>query len=99
MTSHVATIPTVSTRSQSSSCDVYFNKRREYYRFEPVNEVERNFSLAFILVVYKEFSQLEQLFMMIYRPQNFYCFHVDTKAHSHFENQVSEKESDFLSEK
>ncbi|XP_075243721.1 beta-1,3-galactosyl-O-glycosyl-glycoprotein beta-1,6-N-acetylglucosaminyltransferase 4-like [Convolutriloba macropyga] len=26
--------------------------------------------------------------MMIYRPQNFYCFHVDTKAHSHFENQV-----------
>ncbi|XP_002738561.1 beta-1,3-galactosyl-O-glycosyl-glycoprotein beta-1,6-N-acetylglucosaminyltransferase-like [Saccoglossus kowalevskii] len=50
----------------------YFNK--------PVTREEKDFPLAFGILMYKSVYQVEQLLRTIYRPHNTYCIHIDTKA-------------------
>lgn len=45
-----------------------------------VTEEEKEFPLAFSILLHKEAVQAEMLLRLIYRPQNFYCIHVDKKA-------------------
>ena len=49
---------------------------------------EEDFPLAFGLMVYHNFEQIEQLLRVIYRPQNYYCFHVDKSSDDAFKEQV-----------
>lgn len=58
------------------------------YRFERFNQAfhrtdnSRNeqFPLAFSILMHDNVEQFERLLRLIYRPQNFYCIHVDASA-------------------
>ena len=60
----------------------------QFYRSERFNEkfhqedtnVNRQFPLAFSILMYENVEQFERLLRVIYRPQNFYCVHVDNDA-------------------
>ena len=63
-----------------TDCGVYRNN--PFYRSEPNGDDERNFPVAYSIVVHKNPVQLERLIRAIYWPQNIYCIHVDKKAPS-----------------
>ena len=63
-------------------------KRKRMYIERPLHEEEENFPIAYAIMVYKDASQVERLFRMIYRPQNLYCLHVDAKSNSSFYNVI-----------
>ncbi|XP_052251983.1 beta-1,3-galactosyl-O-glycosyl-glycoprotein beta-1,6-N-acetylglucosaminyltransferase-like isoform X2 [Dreissena polymorpha] len=55
-------------------------KRLRGYIDHHLTEVERDFPIAFSLLIYTDIEQSERLLRAIYRPQNFYCIHVDSKT-------------------
>lgn len=65
-----------------------FQKSRGYIMSSLTKE-EEDFPLAFSLIVYKDAEMVERLFRAIYRPQNYYCFHVDAKSPPTFYRSVS----------
>ena len=54
--------------------------RSHSYIVEPLNEEEANFPIAYSLLIFKNSEQVGRLLRAIYRPQNYYCIHVDIKA-------------------
>ena len=60
---------------------VEFRKERGYIE-HPLSQEELDFSIAFGILVYKDVEQVERLLRAIYRPQHFYCFHVDNKPNA-----------------
>lgn len=52
------------------------------YDFYPSTMDEKEFPMAFGLIVYKNPAQLLKLFRTIYRPWNYYCIHLDSKSRS-----------------
>ena len=71
----------------TKNCDTYIKERK--YIMKPTSSEEANFPVAFNLVVYKNVHQIEQLLRAIYRPQNYYCIHVDLKAKSSVFKSIS----------
>ncbi|CAF0779992.1 unnamed protein product [Adineta steineri] len=78
-------------RNSSLISDQYYNITKEQcniYRSQRFNEKfhhedttkNRQFSLAFSILMYENVEQFERLLRIIYRPQNFYCIHVDRDA-------------------
>ncbi|XP_050394475.1 beta-1,3-galactosyl-O-glycosyl-glycoprotein beta-1,6-N-acetylglucosaminyltransferase [Patella vulgata] len=65
----------------TTNCD-YF---RRLYGYEAIinTDEEINFPLAFNILLYKEVAQVEILLRAIYRPQNYYCLHVDGFSPDH----------------
>ncbi|CAD7973952.1 unnamed protein product [Amoebophrya sp. A120] len=63
-------------------------KNRGYYLDSPFSEEEKQFPLAYILLVHKHIGQVERLLRAIWHRQNYYCVHVDIKADEEFRNQV-----------
>ena len=59
-------------------CDQFILDRG--YITDYLTELERDFPIAFSLLMYKDAEQTERLLRAIYRPQNFYCIHVDFKS-------------------
>ncbi|KAH3870381.1 beta-1,3-galactosyl-O-glycosyl-glycoprotein beta-1,6-N-acetylglucosaminyltransferase-like [Dreissena polymorpha] len=57
----------------------YFKRQRGYIEHH-LTEVERDFPIAFSLLMFTDIEQSERLLRAIYRPQNFYCIHVDSKT-------------------
>lgn len=49
------------------------------YIEHPLSQMELDFPLAFGIIVYRDIEQAERLLRAIYRPHNFYCFHLDLK--------------------
>uniref|UniRef100_K1RB74 Beta-1,3-galactosyl-O-glycosyl-glycoprotein beta-1,6-N-acetylglucosaminyltransferase 4 n=1 Tax=Magallana gigas TaxID=29159 RepID=K1RB74_MAGGI len=47
---------------------------------DSLTDEERNFPIAYSILVYKSPEQFEILLRSIYRPQNMYCVHVDRKT-------------------
>ena len=45
-----------------------------------MNEEEKAFPIAYSIIIYKEVDMVEQLLRAIYRPQNYYCIHIDAKS-------------------
>ncbi|XP_064595041.1 N-acetyllactosaminide beta-1,6-N-acetylglucosaminyl-transferase-like [Liolophura sinensis] len=62
--------------------------RRRSYITDTLTSEEKDFPIAFSLLVYKDIVQVERLLRAVYRPQNFYCFHVDKKANLDFNNHL-----------
>lgn len=58
-----------------------FIAENDYYISSPLPG-EIDFPLAFSILMYKDIEQFERLLRAIYRPQNFYCIHVDRKSSS-----------------
>ncbi|KAA0195117.1 Beta-1 3-galactosyl-O-glycosyl-glycoprotein beta-1 6-N-acetylglucosaminyltransferase [Fasciolopsis buskii] len=59
--------------------DIY-NKLSQLRNKYVVQEEERNFPIAFSLVIYRDIDRAIRLLRAIYRPHNYYCIHVDKKA-------------------
>lgn len=52
------------------------------YIISELTDVEKTFSIAYSIVMYKNVEQGERLLRAIYRPQNYYCIHVDNKSNT-----------------
>ena len=50
------------------------------YTDNPVSKEELEFPLAFSILFHKDLEQVENLLRTIYRPQNWYCLHLDADA-------------------
>ena len=61
-----------------TSCDNFLHFSD--YIQKPLNSQEESFPIAYSIVVYKDPAQVERLLHAIYRPQNHYCIHVDSKV-------------------
>ena len=62
----------------TQNCKGYIKERG--FITDSMTEEEENFPLAYSLLVFKDLEQVERLLRAIYRPQNFYCVHVDQKS-------------------
>ena len=71
----------------TSSCETFRSSR--HYMSEPVSSEEEEFSLAFSILVFKDVEQFERLLRAIYRPQNYYCIHVDLKSSVEVKSSVN----------
>ncbi|KAL4229262.1 hypothetical protein ACF0H5_012302 [Mactra antiquata] len=56
-----------------------FMLNREYITSSLTDE-EKDFPIAYSILMYKSVEQSERLLRTIYRPQNIYCIHVDAKS-------------------
>jgi len=63
---------------QTSNCTQFIAERR--YAMRPVNHEEKDFPIAFSILMFKDVEQFERLLRAVYRPQNLYCIHVDNKS-------------------
>ncbi|XP_074658871.1 beta-1,3-galactosyl-O-glycosyl-glycoprotein beta-1,6-N-acetylglucosaminyltransferase-like [Tubulanus polymorphus] len=63
-------------------CDAFRRKRK--YILHPLTETEHQFPIAFSILIYADLERFERLLRMIYRPQNYYCVHVDAKSSAEF---------------
>lgn len=62
---------------KTENCDAFINSRE--YITDSLSKEEKEFPLAYSILVYKSVFQFERLLRSIYRPQNFYCIHADMK--------------------
>ncbi|KAI3385416.1 hypothetical protein SNEBB_009291 [Seison nebaliae] len=76
------------TKDLLDFCGNYFSKRH-FYGFDPYlqsNSFELKYPLAFTMLLssqdfkWSPFTGFQLLLAMIYRPQNYYVFHIDTKV-------------------
>ncbi|KAM3939866.1 beta-1,3-galactosyl-O-glycosyl-glycoprotein beta-1,6-N-acetylglucosaminyltransferase isoform 1-T2 [Leptodactylus fuscus] len=68
----------------SMTKDCYsFTKDRKYVLY-PLSKEERDFPIAYSLVVHHKIHMFERLLRTIYMPQNYYCIHVDNKSSESF---------------
>ncbi|KAK0054437.1 beta-1 3-galactosyl-O-glycosyl-glycoprotein beta-1 6-N-acetylglucosaminyltransferase [Biomphalaria pfeifferi] len=85
------------TKKQLLSNEFYLNlsencenfKAQRGYVLCPLHSEEEHFPIAFSLLVYKDIEMVERLLRLIYRPQNYYCVHVDKKAEPGFLSAIS----------
>ncbi|GFR85004.1 beta-1,3-galactosyl-O-glycosyl-glycoprotein beta-1,6-N-acetylglucosaminyltransferase [Elysia marginata] len=59
-------------------------KRTRGYIMSPLTREEGEFPIAFSIVAFKDVEMVERLLRILYRPQNRYCIHVDSKADVEF---------------
>ncbi len=78
---HVKVIDDVNeTLDTAIDCESFRTQRQ--YIMTPLNNEEAEFPIAFSISMYKDVDQVERLLRSIYRPQNYYCIHVDAKSSS-----------------
>ena len=70
----------------TQDCNLY--RKTLGYRILPLADEDVDFSIAFNILAHNNISQFERLFRAIYRPQNSYCIHIDTKASEKFQLAV-----------
>lgn len=58
------------------------------YIMSSLTKEEEQFPLAFSILVFKDPEMVERLLRAMYRPQNYYCIHVDSKATDLFYNTM-----------
>ncbi|XP_053400630.1 N-acetyllactosaminide beta-1,6-N-acetylglucosaminyl-transferase-like [Mercenaria mercenaria] len=81
LTINVTTMPKLKPAhyiKMTKNCTSFINDRG--YITHHLTEEERNFPIAFSILMYKDVEQAERLLRAIYRPQNIYCIHVDSKT-------------------
>uniref|UniRef100_A0A1I8EU89 Core-2/I-Branching enzyme family protein n=1 Tax=Wuchereria bancrofti TaxID=6293 RepID=A0A1I8EU89_WUCBA len=86
MNKYVVTVNRSSDKHWDTSCNAI--RQRGFYPAVPLSSAEKNFPLAFIRIVYKDFHLQELLFNLMYAPQNFYCYALDAKSTSLFHSQM-----------
>ncbi|KAM3727600.1 Beta-1,3-galactosyl-O-glycosyl-glycoprotein beta-1,6-N-acetylglucosaminyltransferase [Dirofilaria immitis] len=70
----------------STSCEKI--KQRGIYAENFRTEIEKNFPLIFIRVVYRAYHIQELLFNLMYAPQNLYCYALDRKSNILFREHM-----------
>ncbi|XP_074474014.1 beta-1,3-galactosyl-O-glycosyl-glycoprotein beta-1,6-N-acetylglucosaminyltransferase 4-like [Sebastes fasciatus] len=66
----------------TSNCPLFIQSRG--YDDECVSEEEKDFPLAYSLVVHKSAWMVERLIRALYSPRNIYCIHYDQKSSAEF---------------
>ncbi|NP_001088259.1 uncharacterized protein LOC495090 [Xenopus laevis] len=72
--------------NKTNNCESFTRDRK--YILYPLSKEEREFPIAYSIVVYHRIDMLERLLRSIYTPQNYYCIHVDKKSSLSFLNAV-----------
>ncbi|XP_045204870.2 beta-1,3-galactosyl-O-glycosyl-glycoprotein beta-1,6-N-acetylglucosaminyltransferase-like [Mercenaria mercenaria] len=72
---------------KTNNCAAFIADRG--YITNHLTEEEKNFPVAYSILMYKNVEQFERLLRAIYRPQNIYCIHVDSKSNSRLYQAVS----------
>ncbi|TKS73468.1 Beta-1,3-galactosyl-O-glycosyl-glycoprotein beta-1,6-N-acetylglucosaminyltransferase 3 [Collichthys lucidus] len=54
----------------------------------PLSEEEKDFPIAYSMVIHEKIEMFERLLRAIYAPQNIYCVHVDRKSSEEFRTAV-----------
>lgn len=70
----------------TADCASYIDSRG--FITEPLSEEERNFPIAYSMVIHEQIEMFERLLRAIYTPQNIYCVHVDQKSKAEFQAAV-----------
>ncbi|KAM7392461.1 hypothetical protein PAMA_007532 [Pampus argenteus] len=68
------------------NCNVFIRSRG--YDHVCVSEEEKNFPLAYSIVVHKSAAMVERLLRAVYSPSNIYCIHYDKKSSAQFISAV-----------
>ncbi|XP_033758606.1 beta-1,3-galactosyl-O-glycosyl-glycoprotein beta-1,6-N-acetylglucosaminyltransferase-like [Pecten maximus] len=79
--------PLSSYVEMTKDCEKF--KRQMHYITSSLTEEEENFPIAYSMIVFKELEQTERLLRAIYRPQNFYCIHIDSKSPNDFRDTLT----------
>uniref|UniRef100_A0AAY4EQP1 Beta-1,3-galactosyl-O-glycosyl-glycoprotein beta-1,6-N-acetylglucosaminyltransferase 4-like n=1 Tax=Denticeps clupeoides TaxID=299321 RepID=A0AAY4EQP1_9TELE len=72
----------ISLINATLDCGLYVESRG--YTRVPVSNVERDFPLAYSLVVHKDAPVVERMLRAVYTPNNIYCIHYDLKSSNSF---------------
>ncbi|KAM8961498.1 beta-1,3-galactosyl-O-glycosyl-glycoprotein beta-1,6-N-acetylglucosaminyltransferase 4 [Pelodytes ibericus] len=70
----------------TKNCDSYKYFRK--YDQKPLSLEEKNFPIAFSIVVHKDAITVERLLHTIFNPVNVYCIHYDEKSSAVFKNAM-----------
>ncbi|XP_063052349.1 beta-1,3-galactosyl-O-glycosyl-glycoprotein beta-1,6-N-acetylglucosaminyltransferase 3 [Engraulis encrasicolus] len=70
----------------TKDCDAFARDRK--FITETLSEEERDFPIAYSMVVHEKIEMFERLLRALYMPQNVYCVHVDQKAPEDFKKAV-----------
>lgn len=70
----------------TKDCQAYIEKRG--FITVPLSKEERDFPIAYSMVIHEKIEMFERLLRAIYAPQNIYCVHVDQKSTEEFQKAV-----------
>ncbi|XP_042266503.1 beta-1,3-galactosyl-O-glycosyl-glycoprotein beta-1,6-N-acetylglucosaminyltransferase 3 [Thunnus maccoyii] len=70
----------------TKDCQAYIEKRG--FITTPLSEEERDFPIAYSMVIHEKIEMFERLLRAVYTPQNIYCVHVDQKSTKEFQKAV-----------
>ncbi|XP_029378480.1 beta-1,3-galactosyl-O-glycosyl-glycoprotein beta-1,6-N-acetylglucosaminyltransferase 3 [Echeneis naucrates] len=70
----------------TKDCTAYVEDRG--FMTAPLSEEERDFPIAYSMVIHEKIEMFERLLRAIYTPQNIYCVHVDQKAPKDYQQAV-----------
>ncbi|KAI4872096.1 hypothetical protein NFI96_008996 [Prochilodus magdalenae] len=70
----------------TKDCQAYISDRG--FLTVPLSMEERDFPIAFSMVIHEKIEMFERLLRAIYSPQNVYCVHVDLKSPEIFKEAV-----------
>ena len=73
------------SKYKGKDCDVV---RRELFPHPIPTQEEKNFSIAYAVVLFKSANLAEKVLQSIYMPHNIYCIHVDVKSPDTFRNAM-----------
>ncbi|XP_063058636.1 beta-1,3-galactosyl-O-glycosyl-glycoprotein beta-1,6-N-acetylglucosaminyltransferase 3-like [Engraulis encrasicolus] len=71
---------------QANDCSAFISDRG--YVTATLSEEERDFPIAYSMVIHEKIEMFERLLRALYAPQNVYCVHVDKKAPEPFQKAV-----------
>ncbi|KAJ3612541.1 hypothetical protein NHX12_020812 [Muraenolepis orangiensis] len=73
-------------RNLTEDCATYLETRG--FVLAPQSAEERDFPIAYSMVIHQKIEMFERLLRAVYRPQNVYCVHVDKKSPADFRDAV-----------
>ena len=68
--------------NMTESCEDFIKSRG--YIMSSLTKEEEDFPIAYSIVWFRDPELFERLFRSVYRPQNFYCIHLDDKVRREF---------------
>ena len=75
----------MSSKYKGKDCDVV---RRELFRHPTPTQEEKDFPIAYAVVLFKSANLAEKVLQSVYMPHNIYCIHVDVKSSDTFRNAM-----------
>ncbi|ELU15423.1 hypothetical protein CAPTEDRAFT_121102 [Capitella teleta] len=74
--------------NQTQHCNIFHKERLYITSNASISQEEKDFPIAYSMLVYKNPMQVENLLRAIYRPHNFYCIHVDSNAKDDYKRAI-----------